>query len=51
MRLWYKQVLRFESVSCMRLLEYTNFPFSKVFQAGASGGHTSLCFDTSLLRV
>ena len=51
MRLWYKQVLRFESVSCMRLLEYTSFPFSKVFQASAGGGHTSLCFDTSMLRV
>ena len=31
--------LRFESVSCMRLLEYT-----EVFQADAGGGHTSLLF-------
>ena len=42
MRLWYKQVLCFESVSRMRLLKYTSFPFSKVFQASAGGGHASL---------
>ena len=28
----------------MRLLKYTSFPFSKVFLAGAGGGHTSLLF-------
>ena len=44
MRLWRKQVLRFESVSCMRLLEYTSFPNFKVFPADAGGGHTSFFF-------
>ena len=28
----------------MRLSEYTSFPFSEVFQAGAGGGHVSLLF-------
>ena len=51
MRLWYKQVLRFESVSCTRLLEYTSFPFTNVFRAGAGGGHTQAFVSTRLCCV
>ena len=54
LRLWCHTDVHFSEylgVPCMRLLEYTSFPFSEVFQASAGGGHTSLCFDTSLLRV